>query len=101
MDRLETPGIIPSSMSAANTVALQPDNLQMTGPGSPSIIPPPNVTDHLPNPEVPGEHAAVWGPDHRPGDGHPSQDGGWQLMEAGQTDGGSIHSFGSGGWKQL
>lgn len=55
--------LVPSSMSAGNTVADDP-SLAMTAPGSPGVMPMPDVMDNLPLPRTSGGEIPV---------GHPGQ----------------------------
>jgi hypothetical protein len=55
--------LVPSSMSGGNTVADEP-SLAMTAPGSPGIMPMPDVYDNLPLPrdsgtEIPVSHPGL------------------------------------------
>lgn len=67
--------LVPSSMSGGNTVSDDP-NLAMTAPGSPGIMPMPDVQDNLPLPQDsgtqipvshPGQHGRVTAEGSRPG----------------------------------
>jgi hypothetical protein len=91
MNRLPNPPLVPSSMSAGNTVATDPA-LSMTAPGSPSILPVPDALDRLPLPVNSGAEIPVSTErDRTEGNPAPGGMGPW-------TD---ITETGNGGWKQL
>jgi hypothetical protein len=56
--------LVPSSMQGGNTVSDDP-TLSMTAPGSVSILPVPDKTDHLPLPEWSGDKIPVSFPGDR------------------------------------
>lgn len=67
--------LVPSSMSGGNTVSDDPA-LSMTAPGSPGVMPMPDVMDNLPLPRAsgteipvshPGQHPRVTAEGSRPG----------------------------------
>lgn len=82
-------GLSISSQSAGNTVAADNTSLAMTAPGSPSVLPVPDATDRLPQPELGPRRDLMWGTDHRPTDRPSEGDGGWRPSPwLGSEDGG-------------
>jgi hypothetical protein len=91
MERLaQAAPLVPSSMNATNTVSDNPA-LAMTAAGSPSILPWPDSTDVLPQPQTSASLEVNPQRDRIDGNPAPGGSGPW-------TD---ITETGNGGWKQL
>lgn len=86
MKKLNSPSLVPSSMSGGNTVSDRPD-LSMTAPGSVSVSPVPDVMDHLPLPEASVTLPVNPQRDRVAGNAAPGGDGPWTTA-AGSDAGG-------------
>ncbi|MGH3302534.1 MAG: hypothetical protein ACRDOK_12780 [Streptosporangiaceae bacterium] len=94
MDKLASPPLVPSSMNAGNTTSDDPQ-LAMTAPGTRSVLPVPEQTDVLPQPESIRQDRTVL----------VAADGGKASAAPEsspyRTDGGTYEQGPQGRWKQL